>query len=99
MEETQKPMDADPKQVRVCLFPCLAGLVRCQGMLGTEVSRKHYSIALASFVYFLCLFTPRRSLILVEGGYNLCLKIFFQTFPPLMVLTVLTASSLSVLAI
>jgi hypothetical protein len=96
MEETQKPMDADPKQVRVCLFPCLAGLVRCQGMLGTEVSRKHYSIALASFVYFLRLFTPRRSLILVEGGYNLCLK---QTFPPLMVLTVLTASSLSALAI
>lgn len=59
MEETQKPMDADPKQVRVFLFPCLAGhsLVRCQGMLGTEVSRNHDSIALASFVCFLRLFT------------------------------------------
>ena len=51
MEETQKPMDADPKQVRVFLFPCFAGLVRCQGMLGTEVSRNHDSIALASFVF------------------------------------------------
>ena len=53
MEETQKPMDADPKQVRVFLFPCFAGLVRCQGMLGTEVSRNHDSIALASFFGFL----------------------------------------------
>lgn len=74
-------------------FPrALPGNVGHRGLLTQSLSSP-------SSDFFVSSHTHRRSLILVEGGYNLCLKLFFQKFPPLMVLTVLTASSLSVLAI
>ena len=99
MEETQKPMDADPKQVRFLPLSLFGGPRALPGNVGHRGISQSWLDRSRVLRFLVCSHTPRRSLILVERGYNLWLKLFFQKFPPLMVLTVLIASSLTALAI